>query len=89
MTLSEIAELYHGRFDNFVSVLYYDDNDDIMPATELMDVFRFKSRDGGQAENTLNIYNAAIHIKHEIAFDEEPNSDGNPATIRTSNLAAL
>ena len=28
MTLSEIAELYHGRFDNFVSVLYYDDNDE-------------------------------------------------------------
>ena len=51
---------------------------------ELMDVFRFKSRDGGQAENTLNIDNAAIHIKHEIAFDEEPNSDANPATIRTS-----
>tara|TARA_Y100000310_G_C20178232_1_gene576863 strand:- start:186 stop:389 length:204 start_codon:yes stop_codon:yes gene_type:complete len=28
MTLSEIAELYHGRFDNFVSTLYYDDNDE-------------------------------------------------------------
>ena len=27
MNLREVSEIYHGKFDNFVSTIYYDEND--------------------------------------------------------------